>query len=406
VNVGSLFSGIGGIDLGLERAGHRIVFQCEADEWRRGLLAARFPGVPCFEDVRAIRFEPEARGSADEPRAIGDAAGRPDTIPVCPDLLCGGFPCQDLSVAGQRRGFAGERSSLFFEFARIAGDVVPDGGWLLLENVPGLLSSHRGRDFAVLLATLADLGFHDLAWRVLDSQYFGVPQRRRRVFILARRASGGRAAEVLLEPESGGGDFAPGEGARSDAPRASLSGLGSGVPDDNDGQAGRLVAAPLSHGSNPNSNAAGRRREDDVNLVTGPLGGGNDGRGRRSEDDPNLVTHALTAAGHDASEDGTGRGTPIIAAPLVARQAKGGFTDPENDNIHALSSGVRRLTPTECERLQGFPDGWTKLDAKTPDSRRYAALGDAVTVPVAEWIGRRLMESQERRRFWPDRVVR
>jgi DNA (cytosine-5)-methyltransferase 1 len=241
-------------------------------------------------------------------------------------LLCGGFPCQDLSVAGKRKGLAGERSGLFHEFARIIEALRPRA--LLLENVPGLLSSNGGRDFGIVLGTLADLGY-GVAWRIVDSRYFGVPQRRRRVFIVGvladgdPRAAAERAGEILAvgtrcdrhpatRPEEG-----------PDVAVASLSGLGSGGPDDNDGQAGRVIAVPLSHGSNPNSNMAGRRREDDENLT---LNG----------------------------------------------------------------AGVRRLTPTECERLQALPDGWTQLGG-TPDSRRYAALGDAVTASVAEWIGRRLL---------------
>jgi DNA-cytosine methyltransferase len=107
------------------------------------------------------------------------------------DLLCGGFPCQDVSVAGQRRGLAGSRSGLFHEFARIAGTLRPR--WLLVENVPGLLSSNGGRDFGVVLGTLADLGY-GLGWRVLDSRFFGVPQRRRRVFVV------GALVEMILEP--------------------------------------------------------------------------------------------------------------------------------------------------------------------------------------------------------------
>jgi DNA (cytosine-5)-methyltransferase 1 len=236
------------------------------------------------------------------------------------DLICGGFPCQDLSVAGRRAGLAGERSSLFFEFARIADLVLPPGGWILIENVPGLLSSNGGRDYAVVLATLAELGFHDLAWRVLDSRHFGVAQRRRRVYILARRARGDRACQVLLEPEGSAGHPQTRREAGPDAAVASLSGLGSGGPDDNDGQAGRIVTA---------------------GTVTAMYGNG---------------------TGHAADE--------ITYLPL--------------------SAGVRRLTPRECERLQGFPDDWTLIPGAS-DSKRYAALGDAVTVPIAEWIGRRLM---------------
>jgi site-specific DNA-cytosine methylase len=227
VRFGSTFSGIGGLDLGLERAGIEHVFLCESDEWRRGVLAERFPGVPIYDDVRAVgvrrdgprevvvggtaaggrargkgaahagravRVKPEEGGTADGRGTEPDGAGRLHAGTVSTDLLldglAGGFPCQDLSVAGRRAGLeGGERSSLFFEFARIADDLVRPGGYVLIENVPGLLSSQSGRDFAIVLATLAELGFHDCAWRVLDSRYFGVPQRRRRVFILCSTCS-------------------------------------------------------------------------------------------------------------------------------------------------------------------------------------------------------------------------
>jgi len=177
VRGGSLFSGVGGLDLGFERAGRRVVFQCEQDPYRRRVLARHWPGIPCFEDVREVatgrrgRPEPGELGGerhGSDPRRCGTWAANGDGDP---DVLFGGFPCQDLSVAGRRRGFAGERSSLFFEFARIADALLADGGWLLIENVPGLLSSHDGRDFAVLLATLAELGFHDL-----DDGELGEPQ--------------------------------------------------------------------------------------------------------------------------------------------------------------------------------------------------------------------------------------
>jgi site-specific DNA-cytosine methylase len=219
----------------------------------------------------------------------------------------------------------------------------------LIENVPGLLSSQGGRDFALVLATLAELGFHDLAWRVLDSRYFGVPQRRRRVFVLGRRDSGQRCFQILLEPESGGGDLAAGGEAGAGTAFASLSGLGSGGPDDNDAQAGRVVTAfhhlqdPISGGVSPSLSKEGMAIADTLTSGSHP---GSNMPGRRREDDTNIV---------------------------------------------------RRLTPVECERLQGLPDGWTRVPDTAPDSRRYAGLGDAVTSPVAEWIGRRLLavEAQE-----------
>lgn len=427
----SVCSGIGGIDLGLERAGWRIVAQCERESYRRGVLARHWPGVPCFEDIREVSSrsvgerlgqvdrdtgranaerarvplgrkdsgaggEPARTRGGSEARAVGrgePSRGKRRQQPVgSVDLLAGGTPCQDLSVAGRRAGLVdGERSSLFFEFARIADELVRPGGWLLFENVPGLLSSpggaRHGRDFAIVLATLADIGFHDLAWRVLDSRYLGVPQRRRRVFILARRARGRRACEVLLEPESGGGDFAPGR------------------------EAGQRVAAPLARGSSgAGGHRVGAEEAAGGHLIAAPLtsGGHSDGvsyPGRRKEDDVNLVAHTLRAEGFDASEDGTGRGTPLVAgtvrshmrpgsndvggivAPaLVRRYAK----DTDSDATDALLLGA----PSHPDGVRETPGLPGRVVDPQPDGPRYSACGDAVTVPVAEWIGRRILAAE------------
>lgn len=368
MNVGSCFSGIGGMDHGLSRAGFQHAFFCESDEWRREVLTTRWPGVPVYTDVRTLGVEPETGTPDDGCVAEPDGTGWLHTAAVL-DLLCGGFPCQDVSVAGRRAGLAGDRSGLFFEFARVIDVVRP--GWVLVENVPGLLSSNGGRDFGVVLGTLADLGY-GVAWRILDSRYFNVPQRRRRVFIIGARAhddpraAAGRAGEVLAvgtrcagHPPTGGeegpdvarsfagrspsrlDDAAVGGGQLVAATLKSHNGKGgSGIsPEDT------FIAAPLKSANGRSGGMSYDPSSD--NYVAGPLGGGNDGIGRRSEDDPNLVTQA----------------------------------------------SVRRLTPRECERLQALPDDWTLLSEKTPDSRRYSSLGDAVTSSVAEWIGRRIAAS-------------
>jgi DNA (cytosine-5)-methyltransferase 1 len=152
LTVGSTFTGVGGADLGLEWAGFRVAWQCELDPWKQSILRAHWPDVPLHDDITTLR----------------------DPEPV--DLMIGGFPCQDLSVAGKRKGFTGERSVLAFDFLRVAESVRPR--WLLLENVPGLLSSNRGRDFARLVDEVVALGY-GVGWRVLDARYFNVPQRRR-----------------------------------------------------------------------------------------------------------------------------------------------------------------------------------------------------------------------------------
>ena len=193
---GSLFSGIGGMDLGLEWAGWECRFQVEIDDWRRQVLTRHWPEVPKWKDVREFRSnEVGARSGLLE-------QGRPDSSgEFGVDLICAGVPCQDVSVAGRRAGLAGERTGLFFEFARILRELQPR--WFLFENVPGLLSSNQGLDFAVILDTLDKCGY-GVSWRILNSQYFGVPQRRRRVFIVGH-LGGSCPPEILFESEGGGG---------------------------------------------------------------------------------------------------------------------------------------------------------------------------------------------------------
>ena len=170
------------MDLGFHRAGFEHVAFCEADPYRREVLARHWPGVPIYDDVRTFDYEGQV------------------------DCLVGGFPCQDLSVAGKRAGLAGERSGLFYDAMRIADRVVRPGGFLVLENVAGLLSSNDGRDFAIVLRSLADLGFAQPAWRMLDSQFFNVPQRRRRIFVVACRSESDVSKEVLALTEGSGGN--------------------------------------------------------------------------------------------------------------------------------------------------------------------------------------------------------
>ncbi len=404
LHVASLFSGIGLIDLGFHRAAIPTRLLCEADPAARSVLARRFPGTPIHDDVREL--------TADDLRAAGCDPDR--------TVLAAGFPCQDLSVAGSRRGLGrgtGTRSALFWDVDRLLGEFHPR--WVVLENVPGLLSSHGGRDMGAVLGALADRGY-GFAWRVLDAQHFGVPQRRRRVVIVGHLGEPWAApAQVLLEPESGRRDSAQGrpagQGAADDA-RAS-----AGIP--------RVAGTLMAHrGRNdPDSVNAGHLI---VNTRTASDGGvdDNDARaGRLVICATGTNTHALTAEGCDASEDGTGRGTPIVVAvaqnqrgevvtsgkasalsggggkpgqgyPLIAATLTAGTANPgvsspgrrnEDDvNIVPLDGvDVRRLTPLECERLQGAPDGWT---AGQSDSARYRQLGNAVAVPVFEWVATQL----------------
>jgi DNA (cytosine-5)-methyltransferase 1 len=384
---GSLFTGIGGLDLGFERTGMECAWQVEIDSACRRVLHRHWPHVERFNDVREV-------GAAQLP-------------PV--DLLCGGFPCQDLSVAGGRAGLNGPRSRLFYEFARIIHELKP--AWAVIENVPGLLSSRSGRDMGAVLGTLAELGY-GFAYRVLDAQYFGVAQRRRRVFIVGRLGDGVRAAQVLLEPQGVLGHPSPGGETRPDLAIASSAGALQGG-----GRLTPMVSRCLTahHGRNDGCETL----LPTYRIATRPHGTQEAERWEATEvantlnpwnllrdPPPHVVTcvtgdrtHPLRAEGADASEDGSGRGTPIIGVLIDGYDGRpspeddGDSTEPRAarrgaDGPLLLANTVRRLTPRECERLQGFPDDWT---AGEPDARRYRQLGNAVCVPVAAWIGNRLV---------------
>lgn len=230
----SLFAGVGGADLGMEAAGIPTVLACEIGNSARTVLAHRFPHATLHDDVRTL---------------TGDDLRRAGAVPER-TILSAGFPCQPFSVAGRRRGMGGddERGDLYWQISRILAEF--PARWIVLENVPGLLSSDGGRTFGTILEDLADIGY-GVAYRVLDAQFFGVPQRRRRVFIVGCLGDDRRPVQVLLEPESGDRDSAPrvttGPGvAGRPAPRpnrAFVSALTSsgGGPDDNDAQAGHLI---------------------------------------------------------------------------------------------------------------------------------------------------------------------
>ena len=365
---GSLFSGIGGIDLGLERVGMECKWQVEIDHYRRKWLERHWPDVPKFNDVKEV--------------------GKHDLEPV--DLICGGFPCQDVSVAGRRAGLRGERTGLFFEFVRILDEIRP--AWMLLENVPGLFSSNGGRDFAEILRVLMVKCGYGVSWRVLDSKFFGVPQRRRRIYLVGYFGKP-CPPEILFESESSKGDFEEGR------------------------ETGRETTGVLGTGS------SSRRLDLDGQHVAGTLGGGSGKRGWRDDferagafvTDPltskpyadNEAQHnKLIAFHHQASakqsmnpstfSPALDKSKEVAVAYSLRSHPGAGQGDNTNYVAAPLSHGsnpmsVRRLTPIECARLQGFPDDWLG-DNEPPDGPKYAAFGDAVTVTVAEWIGRRILE--------------
>ena len=180
----SLFAGIGGFDLALERQGVKVVASVEIDKKAQDVLRRHFPDSTIFGDITGVTGE-QLRAAGFDP-----ANG----------IITGGFPCQDLSVAGKRAGLAGKRSGLFWEICRILDETRTQT--FILENVPGLLNSNGGRDMAVVIEALVQRGYR-VGWRVLDAQYFGVPQRRRRVFIVGCLGNSGPSPAEILSISEG-----------------------------------------------------------------------------------------------------------------------------------------------------------------------------------------------------------
>lgn len=272
---GSVCSGIEAASVAWHPLGWRAAFLSEIEAFPRAVLAHHYPEVPLHGDFTTIK------------------AGEYEPI----DLLVGGTPCQSFSVAGLRGGLADDRGNLALEYLRLADRLRPR--WLVWENVPGVLSSNGGRDFGSILGGLVELGY-GFAYRVLDAQFFGVAQRRRRVFVVGHFGDWRRAAAVLFERHSLQGHPSPRREAGESAPTIpSRSSAGGGLGTDFDCDGGLIQAYGGNNQSGPIQVATA------VNAHGGP-------HGRLDFESETFVAHTLKGEGFDASEDGTGRGTPLV----------------------------------------------------------------------------------------------
>lgn len=287
--VASFFAGIGGFDLGLERANMQVVFQCEINTFCSSVLKKNWPDIPLHDDINTLSHQ-------DIPES---------------NIWCGGFPCQDVSLAnqGKRKGLLGERSGLFFTYAKLIKERKPD--WIIIENVPGLLNSNNGEDFRTVIETLDELGY-GLSWRVLDAKYFGTPQRRRRVYIVGSLGDM-RSARVLFD--SSAIEFSNLQSSRTE-------------PRNSTGYADSLSGA---------------------NIYS--------------------IQHA-----------GIGR------KPSAGPQAKGYRNDGETYTLDSRGSSDAVCSPNAPFRIRE-----SSRFSKELDSRRFRAIGNAVAVPIIEWIGNRIV---------------
>jgi DNA (cytosine-5)-methyltransferase 1 len=349
---GSLFTGIGGFDLAFEQAGMTCAWQCEINAAARSVLAKHWPDVPCYEDVRNVTR---------------------DNTPTV-DLICGGFPCQDLSVAGKRAGLAGDRSGLWFEFHRILTELRPQ--WIVIENVPGLLSSNGGADFAVILRGLVECGY-GVSWRIFDAQYFGVAQRRRRVFIVGSFGDG-RSAEVLFEREGLFGHPPTRGEARQGiaggvAPSLAASGRGTERAGESRGQ-DPLVAAPRGEQPTPDDVEVSRLRPS-VGDAVDRIGSGTarvdmpDVQERRDMDRVEPLSFDWQTAGSERTyiHDQPGATRSLSASKTLAVAFGGNNTSGEIDIATAVNAAPTRRYDFESETFV-FEPRYARHGRGAPDT--------------------------------------
>lgn len=358
-----LFAGIGGFRFGMERAGHECVGFCEIDPFARKSYKAihNTKGEFEFHDITAVTDELV--------RGIGRV-----------DVICGGFPCQAFSVAGKRAGFEDTRGTLFFEIARFASILRPK--YLFLENVTGLLSHDNGNTFETILGALDELGY-DAEWQVFNSKNFGVPQNRERVFIIGHlRGTGGRA----IFPFRGESEKSTNE--------LKIDIIGNTKNPQNKSQGTREVVHSSRGivGALTATDYKGPKQVAIPVLTPDREEKRQNGRRFKTDGEPMFTLTAQDKHGVVVNGIYTGTSENFKRPPLknISRTLKANNHDAgivfESDGIH-----IRKLTPRECWRLQGFPDwAFDKASKVNSDSQLYKQAGNSVTVNVIEAIARRL----------------
>ena len=453
----SVCSGIEAATVAFEPLGWKAIAVSEIEPFPSAVLAHHYPDVPNLGDMNKI----------DGTKYKGKV-----------DIIVGGTPCQSFSVAGLRSGMEDPRGNLALTFLKMVDTIQPD--IFIWENVPGVLSSNGGRDFGSFVGAVAKLRYRG-AWRVLDAQYFGLAQRRKRLFFVGcSPESGLNPHEVLFEREGLQGDSPPSREKREGAAGGVAGGVGIGprmtafgeyetdesastvkardykdatdlVTSFAQNQLGELREGAIASTLNTNSNASGRNtplvRTSTVRMRSGCEGGSIAEDKAVSVNSRQTPIHAVELAQPLGAKDNGGGvfvapihdkatrfqggglnpacnqgGIAVVAAPAIesansVAQSVDVYNQTENGNLAPTltgaaggtntsgpkimqSSQVRRLTPIECERLQGFPDGYTQIPWRgksaedCPDGPRYKALGNSMAVPVMRWIAERILKAK------------
>ena len=403
ITYGSVCSGIEAATVAWHSLGWKAAWYSEIENFPSAVLSHHYSDVPNYGDMTRFEEWPNE--------------------PI--DLLVGGTPCQSFSVAGLRKGLADPRGNLMLTYGAIARQYRPR--WLVWENVPGVLSSNGGRDFGTFLGMLAECGY-GFAYRILDAQYFGVAQRRRRVFVVGCLGDWRSAAAVLFESHSLQGHSAPSRETGQEV--AGTIAARFGISRNNHEE----LAWPAEIASTLNASFGDKQRLEDQHALSGaplfvPSKIGTitarmfNALGARDVEEGALlpitqfgeIAGSLTAR-HDSSPCAD-RGQNVVAFSAKDYGADASSIAPTlramgHGDSHANGGGqvavaqpvatamqVRRLTPVECERLQGFPDNYTNIPwrkkPESPDGPRYKALGNSMAVPVMRWIGERIKKVEE-----------
>ena len=383
---GSVCSGVEAATAAWHPLGWKPQWFSEIEKFPSAVLAHHYPDIPNLGDMTQFKEWPIDRSI---------------------DLLVGGTPCQSFSVAGLRKGLDDPRGNLMLTYLAIAAQYQPK--WLVWENVPGVLSSQRGRDFGTFLGALGQLGY-GFAYRVLDAQYFGVAQRRRRVFVVGYLGDWRRAAAVLFERESLSGYSAPSrEAGQKAAPTVT-----QGAPFSRTGNQRVEAEAIVAQCLTTRTGSAYDPTTETLPVTTGSLCA-RTGQSVSVQDAAQSHLLPIAFGAQNSANQGDSVSTEVTPTldksktPAVAFQPAAdcltaayatkwnGNASATNGSLFAAqSSAVRRLTPIECERLQGFPDNFTQIPWRNkpaedcPDGPRYKAMGNSMAVPVMRWIGERI----------------
>lgn len=391
----TLCSGIETPSVAWHPLGWHPVWFSEIEPFPNALLAHHYPHVPNLGDMTRIHENETYRNE-----------------PV--DLICAGTPCQSFSLAGLRGGMADPRGNLTLHLLRILAERRPR--WLVWENVPDIMSSwsdaetdSEGRiwqtnDFDTFIAGIRQVGY-SVAWRILDAQYFGLAQRRERLFVVAHIGDDWRPPfAVLSDPASLSGHPAPGRSQGQTVAALTAHGVGTCGADDNQAQAGHIVTGTLTECMNDKWGS--NQWVDQQHYVLEPFTFqprmARNGRGNVSDLVPALSTDQYHG-------DAMNVIVQPVADTLTANWHKSGGSCAGTRTGKGIISrhGVRRLTPLECERLQGFPDHYTRIPYRgkpadrCPDSPRYRAIGNAMPVPVIAWIGRKINQYENTKKIIP-----